>query len=165
MSHGIRLPRRLEQSSAGSEEGGAMKKSGLSVALGPVSARASPRPRWHSHLRTRASFSLLTVQKASEALGLSESDGLQGQSWAELNPRSQFNVFLLFIKTKSEFVKLLVKINYLFSFWCISSHSHSLKLLEFYSHIFPFQWLRIQCLWSTYFLPGTGPHCLCSYQL
>ena len=48
-------------------------------------------------------------RKTSQVLGLSESDGLQGQSWAELNPRSQFNVFLLFVKTKSEFVKLLVK--------------------------------------------------------
>lgn len=71
--HGIRLLRRLEQSPAGSEEGDAMKKSGLSMALVQVSARASPRPL--SHLRTWALH-----RRTPEVLGLSESDGLQGQS-------------------------------------------------------------------------------------
>ena len=93
-----------EQAGRSTEEGDAMKKSGLSMALVPVSARASPRPWRLSHLRTWALH-----RRTPEVLGLSESDGLQGQSWAELNPRSQFNVFLLFIKTKSEFVKLLIK--------------------------------------------------------
>lgn len=73
--HGIRLLRRLEQSPAGSEEGDAMKKSGLSMALVQVSARASPRPWWLSHLRTWALH-----RRTPEVLGLSESDGLQGQS-------------------------------------------------------------------------------------
>ena len=82
MFHGIKLPRWLEQSLAGSSaEGDALKKSGLSMVLAPVSARAPPIPRWLSRPGGHGHLSLCSLhRKTPEVPGLPESDGLQGQS-------------------------------------------------------------------------------------